>query len=510
MPSLTLVYNTSTLHKTVAEAIQQMWKKELGLDVTLQNMDFNVLIDAREKGNYELARAGWIGDYADPMTFLDMWTTTSGNNDVKYSDPKYDALIQDAKTVTDQTKRMQDMHEAEKMLMDNLAVIPIFHYTQPFCDDGKVTNYYFDPLQSQLIFTWAKKADGSAILYHLGDNPKSIDPALSNDVLGACVLTHCFEGLTAKDVHGQIVPGIASTWDVSADGLTWTFHLRDAQWSDGQPVKASDFVYSWQRAVNKDTAAEYAYQLFYIKNASDINAGKADVSTLGVQATDDKTLVVTLAAPCGYFTQITAFPTLFPVRKDIVAKYGDKWAITPADYITDGPYIMTKYALNDEIVIEKNTKFWDAANTPAPKVEMKISNDNAAALAAFEAGEMDFMLNPPTEETQRLKDKGVYKDEATVGTYYYEVNLNGDQDILKDPAFRKALSLTIDRLSICDLTQSGYIPAVSFVPPNLPDVNNGDFQKNSGNLLGGSGDYATDCKAARDLLRADGYAVPAN
>jgi ABC-type oligopeptide transport system substrate-binding subunit len=508
LPTMTLVYNTNATHQTVAEAIQQMWKQQLGFDVTLQNLDFPVLIDDREKGNFEIARAGWIGDYADPMTFLDMWITTSGNNDPKYANSEYDALITDAKTTADQAKRMDDMHKAEKMLMDDLPIIPIYYYTQPFCDDGKVTNYFFDPLMSELVFTWATKDGGGPIVYHLGDNPKSLDPALSNDVLGACVLTHCFQGLTAKDVHGQIVPGIASSWDISTDGLTWTFHLRDATWSDGVPVKAQDFVYAWQRAVDPATAAEYAYQLYYIKNAADINGGKADISTLGVKAVDDKTLEVTLEGPCGYFTQITAFPTLFPVRKDIEDKYGDKWCITPKDYVTNGPYVMTKYGLNDEIVLEKNTKFWDIANIVGQTIEMKISNDSAAALAAFEAGEMDFMIQPPPEETQRLIDAGVYKDEATVGTYYYEINLKGDNDILRDLAFRKALSLAIDREAICELTQSGYIPATSYVPPNLPDVNNGDFQKNAGNLLGTSGDYSADCKAARQLLRDAGYEVP--
>ena len=164
-----------------------------------------------------------------------------------------------------------------------------------------------------------KHRDGKAIYINVGSEPRSIDPALNNAVDGSIYIQHAFEGLATRDKNNKIIGGVAESWDISEDGLTYTFHLREnAKWADGQKITADDFVYAWRRAVDPLTAAEYAYQYEPVLNAMDINAGKKPLESLGVKAIDENTLEVKLATPTAYFIELAAFPTFYPIRKDII------------------------------------------------------------------------------------------------------------------------------------------------------------------------------------------------
>ncbi len=347
-------------------------------------------------------------------------------------------------------------------------------------------------------------ASKAIINYHLGATPETLDPQKNNATDGACVIQHCFEGLTTKNEKNQIVPGMAESWTTSTDGLTWTFKLRDATWSDGVAVKAKDFIFAWQRAC--DPEVDYSYQMTYLKNADEIIAGTiTDKTQLGVKATDDKTLVVTLKAPCAYFTQLTAFPTYFPVRED-VAKEG--WANNPATYICNGPYTMTAFVPKSEIILEQNKKYYNAASLPGIKLSFKLTDDDSAALAAFETGELDICESLPPSETKRMQEKGVYHVEPIVGTYFYCVNVEGDQAILKDVKFRKALALAINRDRMIEVAQNDALPAYAFVPKGMPEPDGKDFREKGGNYFG-SGDYDKDVLEAQALLKEIGHEMGA-
>ncbi len=505
LPTLSYLYNTNAVNQVISEALQGIWKDELGLEITIESQEWAVFQTNRTEGNYEIARHAWLGDYVDPMTFLDMWVSESGQNDAKWKNPEYDALIETAKKSSDQAERMTAMHEAEKIIMTDLPIIPIFHHTNVWLDNGKVKGYAHDILLGHMMFMWATKDGGTPIVYHLGATPKSLDPQKNNATDGATVIQHTFEGLTTKDKNGVVVPGMAESWTTSEDGLTWTFKLRDAKWSDGKPVTAQDFVTGWTRAVDPASECEYAYQLWYVKNGQAISSGEAAPGTLGVKAVDEKTLEVTLEAPCGYFTQLTAFPTLYPVRADVVAD--DAWANRPKTYISNGPYVLTKFELQNEIIVEKNPNYWNAASMPCPTVVMKLTDDDAAALAAFESGEMDIAESFPPEETQRMKDAGYFNVKPILGTYFVCINLEGDSDFLKDPRVRKALALAIDRDYIIEVAQNEAVPAFEFVPAGVPDADGTDFVAKNGGPLFGTGDYATDLAEAKALLAEAGYKV---
>jgi oligopeptide transport system substrate-binding protein len=341
------------------------------------------------------------------------------------------------------------------------------------------------------------------IIYNMGASPKTIDPQLNSAVEAGSVIVHCFEGLTRKDADGQIQPGMAKEWKMSDDGMKFTFYLRDAKWSDGQPVTADDFVYAWRRSVDPKSECEYAYQVWYVKNGEAITDGEMDPEELGVKAIDQKTLEVELEAPCAYFLQLTAFPTLFPVREDIIEKHGEGWANDPETYITNGPMVVTEYVVNEKIVTEKSDTYWNKKEIKADKLVFTMIDDQASELSAFEAGDIDFADGPPADEIPRLKEEGSLTIKAMLGTYFYCFNV--EKPPLDDPNVRRALALAIDRQYIIDHAAKNFaIPAFAWVPPGMPEAKkDSDFRETGGNYF--EEDYEKNVAEAKKLMEDAGY-----
>jgi oligopeptide transport system substrate-binding protein len=255
----------------------------------------------------------------------------------------------------------------------------------------------------------------------IASEPKTLDPSLNNALDGGNYILCAFEGLTRIGKDGNIVAGAAESWETSPDGLVWTFHIRkDAKWSDGKDVTANDFIYAWKRTVDPKTAADYAYYIYFIKNGEKINAGEADIDTLGVKALDEKTLEVTLENPCPFFTEIVAFPALVPQREDIVSADKDKWALNPSTYIGNGPYKLTAWEHDSKITFEKNDNYWDKDSIVAPKIEWYLMNDQNAILSAFKNGQVVYAKNIPSDELAAEKQAGNLKIQPLLGTYYLD------------------------------------------------------------------------------------------
>ncbi|MBU5590619.1 peptide ABC transporter substrate-binding protein [Clostridium sp. MSJ-4] len=353
-----------------------------------------------------------------------------------------------------------------------------------------------------------KKVD-QVIVYNLGADPKTLDPALNAAVDGATVLSNAFEGLTRLDDKDKPVKGVAEKWDVSSDGLEYVFYLRkDAKWSDGQPVKASDFEYAWKRALNPDIAAEYAYQLYYLKNGEAYNHKEVSVDEVGVKATDDNTLKVTLENPTVYFLSLMAFPTYFPVRKDIVEKEPKEWATKPESYVSNGPFKMSEWKPKDTITFVKNENYWGAKEVKLDKINYKMIDDATASLSAFKTGQFDIIEAPPAQELPTLLKEGIAKIYPYLGTYFYCINLSDKAEgvdkeaakALKDPKVRKALSLAINRKDIVEnVTKAEQVPAVSFVPKGIEESPGKEFQNKAYYKPEG------DIEQAKKLLAEAGY-----
>ncbi len=354
--------------------------------------------------------------------------------------------------------------------------------------------------------------DGVAqvITYNLGAEPKTIDPALNDAVDGATVISNAFEGLARLDDKENPIPGVAKDWKVSQDGLNYTFNLRkEATWSDGQPVKAQDFEFAWKRALNPDTGAEYAYQLFYLKNGEAYNGKQATADAVGVKAKDDYTLEVTLEYPTAYFLSLMAFPTYFPVRKDVVEKDPKAWSTKPESYICNGPFKMKEWKPKDVLTFVKNDKYWNAKNVKLETLNYKMIDQATSALSAFRTNEMDFIESPPSQEIPGLLADKTAKIYPYLGVYYLEFNLTDkakelDADVAKalsDVRVRKALTLAIDRKVIVDnVTKGEQIPAGAFVPNGIPEDKSGKEFRNK--------DYYNpkgDITEAKRLLAEAGY-----
>ncbi len=349
---------------------------------------------------------------------------------------------------------------------------------------------------------------GTTLQVQVGPSPETIDPALNSAVDGANMIIHAFEGLLKFDKENNIVPGVAESYEVSDDGLTWTFHLRSGlKWSDGSDLTAEDFVYSWKRVANPDTAAPYGYDLLnMVKGYDEAEAG--DVDALGVSAPDASTFVVELSTPCVYFDKICAFAVLVPVQKATVEANGEAWSTNPATYITDGPYYMTEYTDGAQIVFQKNPNYWDAANITFDTIVWNLIEDSNAAYSAYQNGNLSMIKDVPTEEIPSLADNAEFHIEPIMGTYY--VTFNTEREPFNDPKVREALSLAIDRKYVAETIMQGtYSPATNFVGPGVSDEASGssfeDVTKQKYGDHFDTADYDKDLEKAKQLLADAGY-----
>jgi oligopeptide transport system substrate-binding protein len=307
------------------------------------------------------------------------------------------------------------------------------------------------------------------VVFNRGNSadPESLDPHKTSTVYEANILRDLFSGLTAQSAKAEVIPGAAESWTVSEDGKTYTFKLRaDGKWSDGTPVTADDFVFSWNRLVDPATAAEYAYLLSPVVNADAINKGEKD-KVLGVKAVDPLTLEVQLNAPTPYFLEMLTHQSTYAVSKANVEKFGAEF-IKPGNLVSNGAYMLAEFVPNDHIKAVKNPHFYDAANVQIDTVNYIPTEDRSTAMKRLEAGELDSNDDIPTEQLNELKAK--FGDQVRLGpylgTYYYAFKIpKAPWDNVK---LRHAISMAIDRDDLAsNVWKNTMIPAYSFVPPGI-------------------------------------------
>src|SRR5688572_2033169 len=301
-----------------------------------------------------------------------------------------------------------------------------------------------------------------------GSEPGSIDPHHASGDWENRILGDYIEGLVAEDALADAIPGQAESWDISADGLTYTFHLRDGiKWTDGEPVKASDFEYAFRRLFNPATAADYAYLQYPIKGGSEIADGSmpVDSADFGVKSIDDKTLEITLEGPTPYFLQALTHYTAYPVPAHVIEAKGDDWT-NVENIVANGPYMITEWVPGNYIKSVKNPDYYDAANVQIDEVYYYVQDDLAAAFSRYRAGEYDILTDLPGDQQQMVKDQMVGEGHFTpfLGIYYYVINQ--EKEPFNNPDVRQALSMAINRDVIGpDVLGSGELPAYGWVPP---------------------------------------------
>ncbi|MDB5465953.1 MAG: peptide transporter substrate-binding protein [Phenylobacterium sp.] len=340
------------------------------------------------------------------------------------------------------------------------------------------------------------------VCVEFGNNiePATLDPQTSNLIDEFTIIGDLMMGLTAEAPDAKPVPGMATSWETSADGLVWTFHLRPAAWSDGVPVTAGDFVYAYRRILDPKTASIYAYLVFVLKNGQAVNEGKAAPESLGARALDARTLQLTLAHPAAYLPELTKHQSFYPVPRHVVEKYGDAW-VQPGHYVSNGAYRLVSWRLGDKVTVEKNPRFFDAVHVCIDRINYYPTPDVVSAERRVQRGELDLNTRFDSNRIERLRREmpGYARPYVGLATTYLSFNTR-DVKAFKDIRVRRALSEAVDRDFITTkLMRAGQLPAYSFVPPKTANYAAGPKTVWAGKPL------AARQAEARALLRAAGY-----
>ena len=516
-PTLTYLYNTNDGHKAIGEYLQAALSNA-GITMNLENQEWNTFLNTRKEGKYSIARNGWLADYNDPICFLGMWTSNSGNNDVQFGkgahaelkmydldltkwgyDVKvedgtwaetYDVLISTIKSCTDTTKRYEMMHLAEDILMSTGCIVPLYYYTDLYMISKDVEGFFANPLGYKYMMYTTVKGGTESINVCLASEPDTLDPALNSAVDGATMISHLFAGLAkwAQDANGNLViaPDCATALPegvANEDGtVTYTYTLKDGlKWSNGDDLTASDFAESWKRAASDELAADYGYMFEVVKGYG--------TDALAVEAVDAKTLKVTLANAVSYWNELLAFPTYFPVHSS--ARTSDTWATSPETYICNGAYTIDSWAHDSVITLKKNPAYHAAADIKMNVINCYLSDNANNMLANFKKGDWLLIDDVPTNEIATLKTSN--PDEfviaGQIGTYYVCWNVNenilpanstltGAEAEAAQAEIRNAISLLFDRNYIVEsVAQSGQLPASSFVAMGMTNPDGTEFYK---------------------------------
>jgi ABC-type oligopeptide transport system substrate-binding subunit len=416
-PELEFSFNTSTGHQAVAEAIQSMWKENLGITVKLASMEWDVFQAYRKTNACQIARQGWLGDYTDPSTFFDLFLSNSGTNDGHYNSPAYDKLVNGARTEQDKTKRMQMYHDAEAIILKDMPFIPIVFYADDVLSQTDFTGYAVTGTGCKMFWATSKPQ----ITVCVGAQPETLNPIMNQSVDGMIYATHLFEGIYRYKLDGTFELGQAKS--ITQNGNKYTVVLRDdIVWSDGKPVTAHDFEFAWKYYMDPATASPYSYLGEIFKNGLEVETGKVTPDQLAVKAIDDKTLEFEVTAPVPYMVDLLAFPNFMPLREDIVKANPEGWATETKTLITNGRFTMKTIANEDKLVMVKNAKYWDAASTTTTQITFKLMSDDNAILAAFKSKELDLADSFPSDEMAALEKTPEFHRFGNIGLYYIQLN----------------------------------------------------------------------------------------
>lgn len=320
-------------------------------------------------------------------------------------------------------------------------------------------------------------AGSGEMVFYRGNaaEPGSLDPHHTQGIWESDIVGDLLIGLTTADAYSEAIPGAAESWDVSDDGLTWTFHLREHVWSDGVPVTADDFVFAFRRILDPATASSYAYYLYPLLHAEAVNAGRMPVEELGVEAPDDATLIVHLENPAPYLAEFMTHASTSPVPRHAVERFGSAWA-RPGNYVTNGPFVLAEWVPNDRVTAVKNPLFYDADNVAIDRVVYYPTADYEAALQRFRAGEIDIQSRLPSAQIDWIRQNMPETIDLQPTLTIEFISINFTRPGLDDVRVREALSLALDRETLVNqVRRLGTPPAYSMIPPGIANYPGGEF-----------------------------------
>jgi len=493
LPPIKFLSGDSEIAKKYSMGLQEIFRNNLGIELVLENVDFATRLDKMRNGDFSMVLAGWAADYDDPMSFLEMWITGGPYNDVGWSNAEYDSLIAQARAEEDPVRRMELMGQAEKILLDESPIIPVYWPQRNYAEHTWVKGIVRSAIgaQNDWKYAWTEGRPGgdNKLSLNLGEEPPDLQSITSTDQVSFDILNAVLEGMARLGPDGdfKMGSGLAESWTISEDGKTYTFKLKDGlKWSDGTPLTAHDFEYAWKKAVDPRTASQYNYMLFgivgaedvanivipdkdsdpagYDKAISDLNAA---MDAMGVKALDDKTLEVNLIAPNNVFINLTSFATFMPLNKAAHEKWGEEYATEANKMLYCGPFIIKEWQHDSKMVLVKNPNYWDADNVKITEIKFDMIKDINTPISMYEANELDAIGVPgdfiPKFQAERPDE---FHQMADAVAWYLECNL--EDPVMQNAKFRLALSEALDRKAYCDNVLRNFsAPATSLTPPSI-------------------------------------------
>ncbi|AIF44652.1 peptide ABC transporter substrate-binding protein [Virgibacillus sp. SK37] len=349
--------------------------------------------------------------------------------------------------------------------------------------------------------TEEKSDDGKVLYMNNGSEPTSLNPPSGFDSVSWNVLNNLMEGLTRLGEDDQPQEAIAESWDISEDQKTYTFNIRDnANWSNGDPVTAEDFVYAWKQLLNPETASPAAFLGYFIKGGEAYNNGEGSADDVGVKAVDEKTFEVTLNAPTGFFLHVISNPAFFPVNAK-VAEENPEWYAEADSFVSNGPFKLESWVHDSEMMMVKNDQYWDAETVKLDKVHWAMVNETNTEYQMFESGDLD-MTSIPSDMADQLIDGENVVIEDQAGLYFYRFNVN--EEPFQNEKIRKAFALAINQQDIVDfVTKNKEEPATGFVSPGFKDPSGKDFREVNGDLVKFNPEEAK--KLLEEGMKEEGY-----
>jgi oligopeptide transport system substrate-binding protein len=335
----------------------------------------------------------------------------------------------------------------------------------------------------------------------------SMDSTLATDSVSFNVMNNVFEGLYRLGENDEAKPGMAESMEKSEDGLTYTFKLRDAKWSNGDPVTAHDFVYAWQKALNPDTGAEYAYIMYDIKNAAKVNAGELPVEELGVKAVDDKTLEVQLEGQVPYFEALLSFATFYPQNQKFVEAQGDQYGLEADTSIYNGPFTLSEWKHEQSFKLTKNDNYWDKETVKLKEINFNIVKDTATGVNLYETEKAD-VVGLSAEFVDKYKDDPNFKTRADTSVYF--LRMNQKNEVMANVNARKAIDSAYDKQGMVDvLMNNGSMPAYYLVPKDFVSGPDGaEYRETVGDFGGYDVEKAKEYWAkAKEELGKDSFEI---
>ena len=435
-PTLNYLYNTAESHKAVGEYLQALYAG-VGIELRLENQEWNTFLSTRASREYDMARNGWVADYTDPSCFLELFTSASGNNDIGFGTGKhqsamlfsvdltdlgydikvengtwaqtYDVLVDLSQKAVDQSVRYELLHRAERLLMQTGAVCPIYFDTDVYMLSNKVSGFYLNPLGNK-FFTESAVKGGGDISVCLASEPESMDPGLCSTVDGATMLSHLFAGIAKWTAEGTVAADCVEELvqpEVLEDGtVRYTYTLKEGlTWSDGSKLTAGDFVYAWDRAASPALGSDYGYLMNIVEKAT---------------ALDDRTLEVILKGNVPYWNELLAFPTFFPVKQGLT----ENWAANADTFVCNGAYTMDSWRHDSRITLKKRPGY--QGRVTMERINFYLSDDANNMLTNYKNGTWQLIDTLPTNEIATLKKQypTEFKTASKLGTYYICFNIN--------------------------------------------------------------------------------------